>query len=421
MQLNRRVTHSRDEGAIAIIFAIVLVPILLSMGALLVDLGHLYADRREQQNAADAAALAVAADCAAERLMPIPSCLGASNSLPTSTAQTYASGSGNHPGSGYANGETSHVTEVCGTAPGLPPCAPSQGSARSWSWDCPNPGSSPVAGGLSYAQVRTISGITSQQLPLPNFFARFLTGNDGSGNSTAACARAAYGPVRLLPSFPVTISSCEWQNDVGSPPIYAPTATAARPYSGPPTPWPLVSYEKYLMLHSATAKLDGGCSSWQAGADGPGAFGWLDHPKNVCSVVIDSNSQYTTKNGNGTPQDCVDTLHQIQKTPQVIYIPIYSSTIGTNGSGSGVTYTLDGFAAFVVTGYNLPAANNGPRVTSSSWLTTLDCSTVLAAGSKHPDAKDISCLSGFFTRALVKVADQLGGQDRGVEGVKLIG
>jgi Flp pilus assembly protein TadG len=53
---------SDERGATAVIFALVLVP-LLGFAALAVDIGSLYAERARLQVAADAAAIAVAQDC----------------------------------------------------------------------------------------------------------------------------------------------------------------------------------------------------------------------------------------------------------------------------------------------------------------------------------------------------------------------
>ncbi|GGL88896.1 pilus assembly protein TadG-related protein [Nakamurella endophytica] len=56
----RRLTD--DRGAVGVLVAVLLVPMLL-LTALVVDVGTAYVERRQLQNAADAAALAVAADC----------------------------------------------------------------------------------------------------------------------------------------------------------------------------------------------------------------------------------------------------------------------------------------------------------------------------------------------------------------------
>jgi Flp pilus assembly protein TadG len=60
----RRTRRLRDErGAAAVLIALVLVP-LLGFAAIAVDVGAVYAERARLQTAADAAALAVAQDCA---------------------------------------------------------------------------------------------------------------------------------------------------------------------------------------------------------------------------------------------------------------------------------------------------------------------------------------------------------------------
>jgi Putative Flp pilus-assembly TadE/G-like len=51
-----------DSGAVGVMFAVLLVPLLV-VTALVVDIGAAYVERRELQNASDAAALAIALDC----------------------------------------------------------------------------------------------------------------------------------------------------------------------------------------------------------------------------------------------------------------------------------------------------------------------------------------------------------------------
>lgn len=57
------VTDSRERGAIAVLLALLMV-VLLGFAALAVDVGMLYAEKARLQTGADAAALAVAQDCA---------------------------------------------------------------------------------------------------------------------------------------------------------------------------------------------------------------------------------------------------------------------------------------------------------------------------------------------------------------------
>ncbi|MCZ2804467.1 pilus assembly protein TadG-related protein [Modestobacter sp. VKM Ac-2983] len=65
-RLLRRLGRRRladERGAVAVLVAVLLVP-LLGFAAIAVDVASLYADREQLRNAADAAALAVATDCA---------------------------------------------------------------------------------------------------------------------------------------------------------------------------------------------------------------------------------------------------------------------------------------------------------------------------------------------------------------------
>jgi hypothetical protein len=59
----RRLTDS-ENGAVAVMTALLMV-VLLGMSAIVVDIGMLYAERSQLQSGADAAALAIAQDCAA--------------------------------------------------------------------------------------------------------------------------------------------------------------------------------------------------------------------------------------------------------------------------------------------------------------------------------------------------------------------
>ena len=58
-----RRTPTTDEGATLVFVAVILVA-LLALTAFAVDFGRMYEERRQLQNGADAAALAIAEDCA---------------------------------------------------------------------------------------------------------------------------------------------------------------------------------------------------------------------------------------------------------------------------------------------------------------------------------------------------------------------
>jgi Flp pilus assembly protein TadG len=65
-RLLRRLSPRRlaEERGASAVMTVLLLPSLLACGAIAVDVASFYSDRTQLQNAADAAALAVAADCA---------------------------------------------------------------------------------------------------------------------------------------------------------------------------------------------------------------------------------------------------------------------------------------------------------------------------------------------------------------------
>lgn len=70
-RLNLAPRSDDERGAASVIVAVVLV-VLMGFGALAVDVGAMYAEKAQLQNGADAAALAVAGDCAAKMGTPSP-------------------------------------------------------------------------------------------------------------------------------------------------------------------------------------------------------------------------------------------------------------------------------------------------------------------------------------------------------------
>jgi len=235
-----------DDGAVAVLVAVLLLGgVLLGMGALTVDVGGLYSERRQLQNAADAAALAVAQDAA--RSCSTGPC------APASRAQTYANDNSSDGASG--------VLEVCGAGwSAVGPCAGQGGPALT---QCPA-----VPGSYStWVRVRTSTRTGGGSTLLPGWFARTLTGNGGyAGSTVLACAQAALGaPSRLTATLPLTLSLCEWTAFTSGGTAFAPPP----PYNaGYP-----VSYEHPIYFHDTTGAAH--CNAGPSGADLPGGFGWL--------------------------------------------------------------------------------------------------------------------------------------------------
>ncbi|MCU1518657.1 MAG: hypothetical protein JWQ75_3378 [Pseudarthrobacter sp.] len=102
----RRLTRG-DDGAVAVITALLMV-LLLGMAALVIDVGAIYAERFQLQNGADAAALAIAQDCAA------------GNCANASATATSLAGKNSHDGVSAATATISGKTATVKTSTATP-------------------------------------------------------------------------------------------------------------------------------------------------------------------------------------------------------------------------------------------------------------------------------------------------------------
>ena len=359
---------ARDEGSIAIIAAICMVA-LLGIMTIVVDVGMLYAERRQLQNGADAGALAVALDCAKGN------CAGTGSALGTARTEANAN----------ANDGASAVSTVCGTANGLSACNPAAPQAA---WDCPQLPAAYV--GAKYVLVRTQT-LSNGSGVIPPFFARVISPGY-TGTTVKACARASYGAPSSASTIAVTESLCEWNAATNNGTTYAP----APPY--PPNP--SSSVERIIYLH--TTSKAGSCPAGPSGSDLPGGFGFLNDPTGTCQVVVSTTGTYGDKTGAAVSQACKAAISADQAAKSIVYLPIYNSV---TGNGTNGVYTLRGFAAFVITGYSLPGFS------ASSWLT-----------GKTPCKGSDKCISGFYTQGLIPGGGTIGsGPSLGATIVQLTG
>jgi Flp pilus assembly protein TadG len=341
-----------DRGATAIVVALVLV-FLVGMMAMVADAGGLYAEQRQLQNGADAGALAIAADCVAS---PVGTgCTSAANA--DAKALSFA-GANSVDGTSNATAklETGKVTVTTST--------------------------------------RTGGGGTV----LPSWFSRVF-GRTDNGTVTAK-AVVTWGGLGKYSGLPVTISLEEWQQANGTK-----GSAPAGPYAPYPTPYPAASYERVLRL---------------TGQDAPGSFGWLDNTNGVTSTEA-GQYKVTADTGSGFKDDkavsqivpCIRGFQAVSNSfcsntastqPTVKYVPVYDNV---TGSGNGTSYHIVGYAAFVLTGYQLPG------VSASSWLTGISLKDYIdpATGKKFGGSEKI--LTGFYTSALAKDLPA-GGQNLGV-------
>lgn len=350
----RRAGH--DRGASATLVAVLLAGgVLLGMTALVVDVGKLYAEREELMSGADAAAMAVALDCALNR----PAC---ESTTVVDTARTYANAN--------ARDGTTAVAYVCGYDPEdrLDPCEnPPLGNLT----DCL--GERPT-NGTAYVEVRTTTRLPDGSTLLPPSFAQTLV-SGYNGTTVGACSRVAWGSPGS--GLALTISTCEWA-----------AATAGGSNFAPPPPAvPPATYEQVIRLHDSQGAST--CPAGPSGWDAPGGFGWLDDdaPED-CQTAI-TGDEYGGSTGNNVPHPCADMLRNARANRTVLLVPVYD---GISGTGQNTTYHLAGFAAFVVTGYFLSPGNpSAPgAVNAESTLT-----------GQHYCSGQERCLYGYFTSALV--------------------
>jgi Flp pilus assembly protein TadG len=361
----------RDErGAVGVLIAVLIGGgVLLGMGALAIDVGQLYQNRAELQNGADAAALAVADSCA----------LG---TCTTGIANQYATGNASK-----LTGYNAAVNLVCGSGSGMAACPGGTGAV----YDCP---ANPPAG-TNYVDVHTSTLTGSGSTLLPPVFARTLAGNSSyQGTNVQACAQAEWGPPTSSNTIAYTISACSWY-------VYTNNGTNfAQPPPYPPNTVPAPSYDHILFEHGSQGSKTTGCPPYQpSGQDAPGNFGWTSDSGN-CSVTI-SGGSYGGSTGASISNDCKTALQNDVANRTVVYLPVYSAISGT---GNNVTYTLLGFGAFVITGYQLPGFKK------KDWLNPANNCT----GNNF-------CIEGYFTQGLIPSTGGLGGGGLGASIVKLTG
>ncbi|MGN6676793.1 MAG: TadE/TadG family type IV pilus assembly protein [Streptosporangiaceae bacterium] len=364
--ITRRVR--RDErGAIGVLIAALLgFGVLTGMGAMVVDVGQLYQERAELQNGADAAALGVAKSCALGTCDP-----SVAGSLADANASALTGGSAG-------------VNLVCGSGIGLATCPGGAGTLTS----CP------PATGATYADVFTSTRTASGSTLLPPVFARTLLGNSGySGDNVVACSQATWGTPSAATTVAITIPACEWDQATQQGNAYAPPPTY------PPNPFPSASFDQVLTW-TVGGNGGAGCASEPAGADGPGTFSMADHVRGNCHAAIGPPT-FAGRTRTTLSLSCVLVLQAalLNKTP--LRVPIYVPA----SNGGTPSFTLQGFAEFVVTGYNLPNSFFG-----SDWLNSAnDCQ-----GTNY-------CLNGYFTQGVVPFTGSLNGTYLGASVIELTG
>jgi len=415
---NGRSGRDREAGAVAMIVAMLFgFGVLLGLGALVIDTGSLLYERRQLQNGADAAAMAVGKDCAGNA-----ACAPDKFALSPSSLTVLAGAN--------ASDTLTTIESICGNLlartanPGLTETCPLASTGQLV--DCPPVPSTFVA--APYIEVRTATktGNTSNPSILPPILAQTLVGGGYVGETVRACARVAWLPAGQPtgPVLPIAFSACSWADATGfKPGLLPPAGTGvAAHYEVPPMPGVYPGYgtsaevAAYAAAHpppapqlslwpSTEVKLynqgqdaPGSCTTWNNHV-APGTFGEL--PQTGCNAIIPVNNWVQgdpSTNGNSTPCD-TSILGKLKG--HVVNVPIFDCYTPAqfnwadpptpmptcNYDKVGSWYHISGYAAFYLTGFYFSSgASDGYSIFPPDGANYQPC-------WKEGDR----CISGWFT------------------------
>jgi Flp pilus assembly protein TadG len=353
--LRSRLTAS-DRGVAAVYVTLLLGSgVLLGMGALVVDIGNLYAEREQLRSGADAAALKVAQACAAAG--------------PAGCADSAAGLAARYADANAAD-NASDVPVICGRGGGFGDCPPPTGTMA----DCVR--AAPEAG--NYVEVHTSTRLPDGTTALPPAFAQAVM-NGYRGATVTACARARWGTPSAARSS-LAISACEWNRYTKKGAVYP----------DPPA-------EQVIDVRDG----DEDAAACEGGGP-PNGFAWLADRSGGCRTPVAAGGTYPAEPRSGLPAACEAVLTGARNSGRPLLTPVYSAVAG---EGRRARYTIVGFAAFVVTGWDLPDRSRAP--------------SKLTGRSSCKDAD--ACIYGYFTRATLPGGGPTGGPDLGARIVGLVG
>ncbi|CAN7182259.1 pilus assembly protein TadG-related protein [Terrabacter sp. LjRoot27] len=391
---------ARDRGAVTALVAILFsTGVIIAMMALVVDVGSMMWERRQLQNGADAATLALAQDCATQRATCDPAAPGLKQLVDANAADGFGG-----------------IQRVCavGTFPSagaFTPCTATTGALT----DC-LPAPAGATGPYVEVRTRTSTNLADTGTILKPFFAQAMGWN---GSTIAACSRVGWSGGHPSTVLPVVQSQCAWDDattngtDFPLPPPYALTGSGT-PAVNPLPRVPVAGrYISKVLLQTKNEKVDGTkkCGSSGPGQYTPGNFGWLDSTgKKTCSVDLTSDKgtiSASGKPGTSVPSGCGPVLQA--SVGSIVYIPIFTSV---DGRGANTEYTIDGVSAFYLAGFHVTGNSDtdGFTPTDPSGNGTESCS-----GEKN-------CLWGWFVSPVIPVdAVPNTGTDRGPKRLSTIG
>ncbi len=297
---------SDEDGVVAVVFAITLV-VLVGVGALVVDAGNLYWERRQLQIGAEAGALAAAHDHV----------VGNGAAAAEASARAYASAN---------NVRLAHVADI----------------------------HMPTTNSVT---VEAVTGDLDGAGSLTAFLAGVLGFDD---YATRASATATWGAAGMPPSvIPLTVSLCDFAGAAGT---YTPDDLSAIAATLPTVAQleaahgGTVTGGQIILLHDPHDEDD--CTvapgfSGEGETRMPGGFGWLelDTPRSACEVHVtayEDNGEFWVPNRTGTyPEGKTCVVAQYQQAPLV---PVFTGFAPPPVN----EYRLYAPAAFYITGVRIP-------------------------------------------------------------------
>ena len=359
----RRRRRFERGGAAAIVAVLLGGGVLLGASALTVDVGSIMYERRQLQNSADAAAMALADSC-----VNVPGgCTTTNAAISTYSNANVSDGS-------------SSIDAVCGrfagtgfTASGPWPACSSAGdnAAQETAKTEDLAACLPLpawlkTGGFPYVEVTSgtsTSGTTATVLP--SILSRAVTGTDNP--HVRACARAAWGPAAPAKAtvLNIVMSECDWVDQTG----YTGPGTATYP-AGPSGPYPgytsgtWPSFEKKIYTKGNPTS----CDTSAPGGTAPGGFAALKGATTCQSeLALGPDGRLWALGDPGADLPCSEP-NLLSLLGTVIYVPLFdcqtnapvtvtTSTDCSSGLGSNNYYRISGFAPFYLAGWFLTSSS----------------------------------------------------------------
>jgi hypothetical protein len=355
---------SGEDGAALVVVVLVLMTLMM-FAAIAVDTAALVQERRELQNGADAAAMAVAQQCAS-----------------SSSCGAYLAPASDIASANASDGKNG-IDSICGTGNGLTLCSEPPGPE--------------VPAGASYVRVTTKTlGADGSTDRVPFNFGKVF---GQQGQTVKRSAEVAWGSPKSLTTPPFAISACDWQRKTGSGSTYA---TPSPPYP----PWPDPGFVRTLYFHGTNGRDGDGdaedCDRRNpSGQRVPGGFGWLDRNGNACSATTSTDAPARSDPGTDVPQECdINTFRSMKNT--VVFIPVYDDV---GGIGTNATYHITGYVAFYVISFHF---NRFGYVAASDQIFGLTPEAIFGCWGND------TCVRGYFVTGQIVSNGTVGGPPMGV-------